>query len=302
MSDFAAADAAAFDMLSGAGPEPTAAEPEPQTVEPVPSQGVDPEGAAPAEPADSFTPINPDDLPDELKPFARQLQADYTRKTQALAEQRKAFEAFGDADPSQVLEAWNFTQNLQSDPQYALRVHQELTRALQAEGLSLGEAQQAAAQAMQEQSEPDPWEMGEEEMYGAVPPHIQQQLDQMTQFMQNYQQEMAQQQQINDLMRQDAMIRQSHPEYTDGDMEHIAQLAAWHGDLIQAEQAYSQMRSQIMAGYLGEKKTVPASAPSGVAQAQPVEPSPLTSTGNANQNFDLADAAAREMMRAQGLI
>lgn len=301
MDGFAAADAAALDALNAANSgEPTQAEPEPQTVEPSPSQGVD-EGAAPAQPADSFTPINPDDLPDELKPFARQLQADYTRKTQALAEQRKAFEAFGDADPSQVLEAWQFTQNLQSDPQYALRVHGELTRALQAEGLSLGEAQQAAAQAMQEQSEPDPWDMNEE-MYGAVPPHVQQQLDQMNQFMQNYQQEMAQQNQINELMRQDAMIRQSHPEYTDGDMEHIAQLAAWHGDLVQAEQAYSQMRSQIMAGYLTEKKSVPASAPSGVAQGQPADPSPLTSSGNSNQNFDLADQAAREMLRAQGLI
>src|SRR5690242_16598719 len=114
MSDFAAADAAAFDMLTGAGPEPTAAEPEPaQTVEPTPSQEVD-SGAAPAEPVDSFTPINPDDLPDELKPFAKQLQADYTRKTQQLAEQRKALEALGDTDPQQLLEAYQFTQNLQS--------------------------------------------------------------------------------------------------------------------------------------------------------------------------------------------
>ena len=277
--------------------EPTAAEPEPQTVEPSPSE-VD-AGAAPEPSVDSFTPINPDDLPDELKPFAKQLQADYTRKTQQLAEQRKAFEAFGDADPSQVLEAWQFTQNLQNDPQYALRVHQELTRALQAEGLSLGEAQAAAAQAMQPEPE-DIWDDGEE-MYGAVPPHVQQQLDQMNQFMQNYQQEMAQQQQINELMRQDAAIRQAHPEYTDADMDSIAQLAAWHGDLVQAEQAYSSMRSQIMAGYLGEKKTVPVTAPSGVAQGQPVEPSPFM-TDDPETNFSRADDAAREFLRAQGLI
>lgn len=300
MSDFAAADAAAFEALSNANmADPTAAEPEPQTVEPSP-QEVDP-GAAPAQPADSFTPINPDDLPDELKPLARQLQADYTRKTQALAEQRKAYEAFGDADPSQVLEAWQFTQNLQSDPQYALRVHGELTRALQAEGLTLGEAQQAAAQAMSDAQEPDPWEMGEE-MYGAVPPQVQQQLDQMAQFMQNYQAEVAQQQQINELMRQDAMIRQQHPEYTDVDMDRIAQLAAWHGDLMQAEQAYGEMRSQFAAEYLGQKKSVPASTPSGSMQAQPAEPSPLVSGANSNENFQRADEAAREMLRAQGLI
>lgn len=302
MSDFAAADAAAFEALSAANSgaqEPAPAEP--MTGEPSPSQGVEP-GAAPAEPADSFTPINPDDLPEELQQLARQLQGDYTRKTQALAEQRKAYEAFGDADPSQVLEAWQFTQNLQNDPQYALRVHQELTRALQAEGLSLGEAQQAAAQAMSESQEPDPWDDFSEPEYGAVPPQVQQQLDQMAQFMQNYQAEVAQQQQINELMRQDSMIRQAHPEYTDADMDRIAQLAAWHGDMLTAEQAYGEMKSQFAAEYLAQKKSVPASAPSGVAQGQPAEPSPLISGANSNENFQRADEAAREMLRAQGLI
>lgn len=300
MDDFAAADAAAFEALSNAGiAEPTAAEPEPQTVEPSPSQGVEP-GAAPAEPVDSFTPINPDDLPDELKPLARQLQADYTRKTQQIAEQRKAFEALGDVEPSRLQEAYEFTQNLQNDPQYALRVHQELTRALQAEGLSLGEAQQAATQAMQEQVEPDPWDDFSED-YSAVPPQVQQQLEQMQQFIQNYEQQMAQQQQINELMRQDALIRQQHPEYTDTDMDRIAQLAAWHGDLMQAEQAYGEMRSQFAAEYLGQKKSVPAPAPSGSVQGQPVEPNPIIQ-GDPRGMMDRADAAAREMLRASGLV
>lgn len=302
MSDFAAADAAAFEALSAAnaGPVPTDAEPEPaQTATPAPSE-VDP-GAAPAEPADSFTAINPDDLPDELKPFAKQLQADYTRKTQALAEQRKAFEAFGEANPSEVLEAYQFTQRLQSDPQYALQVHGELTRALQAEGLTLGEAQAAATQAMQQPDEtPDPWDMNEE-MYGVVPPQVQQQLDQMQKFMQDYQQQVEQQNMVNEYMRQDAMIRQAHPEYSEQDMEHITQLAYAHGDLVKAEQAYADMRSQIMSSYLGQKKTVPATAPSGVAQGQPAEPNPLT-TADPKQNFDRADEAAREMLRAAGLI
>jgi hypothetical protein len=301
MSDFAAADAAAFEALQAANAAPAEPAEPAQTVDPAPSEGVADAGAAPAEPVDSFTPINPDDLPEELQALARQLQGDYTRKTQALAEQRKAFEAFGDADPRQVLEAYEFTQNLQSDPQYALRVHQELTRALQAEGLTLGEAQAAAADAMQQEAEMEPWDMNEE-MYGAVPPQIQQQLDQFAQFMQNYEQQMAQQNQINELMRQDAIIRQAHPEYTDAHMEHIAQLAPWYdGDLMKAEAAYSDMRSQFAAEYLGQKKAVPATAPSGGVQGQPVEPSPLL-TDNSNKNFEAADDIAREMLRSRGLI
>lgn len=38
----------------------------------------------------AFTASNPDELPEELKPIYKSLQADYTRKTQELAEQRKA--------------------------------------------------------------------------------------------------------------------------------------------------------------------------------------------------------------------
>ena len=37
--------------------------------------------------------MNPEELPDELKPMYKSMQADYTRKTQALAEERKGFDS-----------------------------------------------------------------------------------------------------------------------------------------------------------------------------------------------------------------
>jgi hypothetical protein len=41
---------------------------------------------------ESFTKVNPDELPEELKGVYKSLQADYTRKTQDLAEKRKSSE------------------------------------------------------------------------------------------------------------------------------------------------------------------------------------------------------------------
>lgn len=42
--------------------------------------------------ASGFTDVDPEKLPDELKSVYKSMQADYTRKTQALAETRKEFE------------------------------------------------------------------------------------------------------------------------------------------------------------------------------------------------------------------
>lgn len=47
------------------------------------------DGGASTEP---FTSINPNELPPELKPHYRRMQADYTRKTQAIAEERRQAE------------------------------------------------------------------------------------------------------------------------------------------------------------------------------------------------------------------
>jgi hypothetical protein len=42
---------------------------------------------------DAFTSVNPDELPPELQPLYKQLQGDYTRKTQSIAQMRKENEA-----------------------------------------------------------------------------------------------------------------------------------------------------------------------------------------------------------------
>lgn len=266
--------------------------PQTESSPPAPT-GESPQGAQQGAAAeqDSFTPINPDTLPEELQPLAKQLQADYTRKTQALAEQRKAYEAFGEADPNAVLESYQFVQALQNDPQVAMQVHQELTRALQAQGLPLGQAQDVAAQHMQMQQQEDPW--AEEGFSMGVDPQVQAKLDQFDQFMQNYQAQQEQQQFVAEMQRQEFAIRQQHPEYTDGDIQRIYELGTWHGDLVKAEQAYSTMRSEWAANLLKEKANAPITTPGAGVQGQmPPEP-PHT--------LEEADAMAREYLKQAGL-
>src|SRR4051812_17293053 len=71
---------------------------------------------------DTFSSIDPNSLPPELLPIYKSLQGDYTRKTQGLAEERKAFEQLEEyGGVSTALDAINFANNLATDPNYALQ-------------------------------------------------------------------------------------------------------------------------------------------------------------------------------------
>jgi len=93
--------------------------------------------------------FNPDLLPEELQPGFKQLQANYTRKTQELAEQRKQFEGLG--DPEQVQQAVELFESLKN-PEYLQSFHQELGSVLQEMGLTPAEAAQVAQEITDEQA------------------------------------------------------------------------------------------------------------------------------------------------------
>lgn len=248
-----------------------------EQVETQPTQGNDSQDGA-AGNADTFTQVNPDNLPEELKPYWQQLQADYTRKTQQIAEQRKAYEAFGETDPTQALEALQFVQALQSDPNVAQQVHAELTQALMAAGLSPSQAFATASNQMQgNQDQPqlqpqDPNVWSEDELEFGTDPQVMQKLNQFEQFMQSYENDRAEQQRMFEIQRQDSAIRHAHPEYTDQDMKRIYELSSWHGDLFSAEKEWASIRSDIVAGFLNDKKNVPAAGPRGGGGSAQVPP------------------------------
>src|SRR5579864_4943829 len=71
----------------------------------------------------------PDDARSYLEQREREMQADYTRKTQEVAAQRREAE-----------QALEFVNALNSDPNFALQVTQTLSQALQQQGYSVQEA------------------------------------------------------------------------------------------------------------------------------------------------------------------
>ena len=255
---------------------PTAGEQEQSnSAEQSPSQGPsDEQGAAGnADTGESFTPINPDDLPEELQPLAKQLQGAFTRKTQELAELRKSYEAFGDADPRQVLEAYQFAQALQTDPRVAMQVHQELSQVLQAQGFMPAQADAQAAQMMQgNQSQPqgDDFDMSwmDDESGFGVPPEIQQELAEMHQFRQQFAEQQAQMQFEQQIAAQHNAIQQQHPEYGESDYDRIYKIAATTGDLISAEREYAGWKDEMIASFLKDKRSVPAATPAQTGPAQ----------------------------------
>jgi hypothetical protein len=97
------------------------------------------------------TPVNPDTLPPELQPLAKQLQAAFTQKTQALAQERSQIESLG--SPDELRQAAELYRNLQ-DPGYLQEFHAELSRALEAQGLTPGQARAEAARTIEENTAP----------------------------------------------------------------------------------------------------------------------------------------------------
>lgn len=233
---------------------------------------------------ESFTSLDPNSIPEELMPYYKSMQADYTRKTQTLAEQRRAIEALEGVDPTMAVQAVQFVDRLQSDPTFALEIHRGLTAALEQSGLMPHEAEQAATQIMQE-------EVNQNQMQFEQDSYEDPRLQELLEWKEQHEQRDLELQIQNALERQELAIRQSHPDYTDDDVNAIYQLAfAYAGDLNAANQVYQGIRDSFMSRYLEQKSSVPNSPPPATGYAD--APQQLT---NPNQ---IHDAATRRLIEA----
>lgn len=222
--------------------------------------------AAPAEQnPDLFegTQINPDELPDELKPLAKQLQAAFTQKTQMLAEERKQFEALG--DPTAVQQAVELYHRI-ADPNNWGQLYSELTTAMQQAGMTLPQAQAAAAEAMTnaaaEQQAPLP--QGFEDLDPELHPLVQQLQEtqaRLDAFEQRASQEAANREAerqhillLNELTRQEQVVRESHPNWGDDKIEAVYEMSSFYGgNLTQAAARLDQLLSAERELYLSQK-------------------------------------------------
>lgn len=219
-----------------------------------------PEGGPEAEgqsAEESFSRLDPNSLPDEMLPYYRSMQADYTRKTQELAEQRAqyaALEQYGGVETA--TQALQWVESLQN-PDNALALHRDLTQALVERGYDVGTAQQIAGQQVQQAQA--------EEMDGFEDTSVQDpRVDELQAKLDQFEQWAAQREQAEfenrlqaEMDRQEAELVRANPHYTDADLEAIYNLAHSTGfDLSAANQQYQAIQSHLLAGYIERKGTV----------------------------------------------
>lgn len=192
------------------------------------------------------TRIDPNQL--ELTPEAqayleqreRDMQADYTRKTQDLAEQRREAE-----------QALQFIEALNSDPNFALQVHQTLSQALQSQGYSVEQANALAANELQDRGQNE-WEY-EDDPYMAK-------IQELEQWKAQQEQRIAEAEAASRIDSQISVIRQQNPTFDDNDLRDILSMGfAFGGDLMKASDAYKSINQRSVERYMAQKASVPAS-------------------------------------------
>jgi hypothetical protein len=227
---------------------------------------------------ESFTGFDPSTLPEDMQQVYRSMQADYTRKTQEIAEKRREYEAFSEAgvDPNEALEAVSLWQRMNNDPDFASNVSREIQSRLE----ELGYAKEPVV-------EETPVDNG----YEGLPPEVARELQEMRQFREEMVQQQEQQRVLQEIEAAEQTIRTLNPDYTDKDMEAVYALAySTNGDLLAAQETYHQIQQNLLGSYL-QAKTVPhgaTPAPGGPNSA------PSREFGS---NLDEAHKAAMEAVR-----
>jgi hypothetical protein len=240
-------DASAALSAAANAPEPGSA-PAPETSTPAP---VTPEvDAGTTETPDSFTNIDPNLLPPELQAQYRNMQADFTRKSQEIAETRKAFDGL---DPERARQSVEFINALETDPNFVLSVHGQLTEALQAAGYSPEQAAQVAAETITEEAP----SLGADEDY--VDPAISglsAELNELKAWKEQQEAERYEQNLASHLQRQEMGIRAADPTLSEPEIDRIYELAFAHGgNLEAAHKSYSAWKSDVVGAYVNAKST-----------------------------------------------
>lgn len=253
------------------------------------------EGTTEAPADDSFTGLDPASLPQEVRPYYDSMLADYRRKTQAVAEERRGYEAleeYGGVDVAR--QALDWVSSLQN-PENALALHNELTDALVQQGYDVGTAQAVAAQHV-DQAQRDEFE---DEDYGASAkdPRV----DELTERLARFEAFQAEQEQRQlsvamaaEYDRQEAEIIRANPGYSDDDLEAIYNLSyATGGNLLKADQVYKGLESNILGRYLQNKSAVPDGLQGVPVHGHSEQPDKFTDLNDAK-----LDAAVRRFIAA----
>jgi len=230
------------------------------------------------EAAESFTGFDPDILPEDMQAVYKSMQADYTRKTQEIAELRRQYESFSDAgvDADSALQAVEFLQKLNTDPQFAMSLAESIRQ-----NVGAPDDSQSVDATISEVNNPS---------YEGLPPDLAAELQEMRAFREEMLALQAQQESMAEIEAMENTIRTANPNYTEADMEAIYSLAyATDGDLMAAQEQYHAIQQNLLGKYL-ESKQVPHGA-------TPAPSAPSSIPGRSFGNLDDAHKAAMEAVR-----
>lgn len=223
------------DAIEGVTPEVAPVDP---TNLQTPEAPATPEGQVSEEAAteapDSFTKLDPNAIPEDLQPYYKAMQADYTRKQQEAAPWRKLGEELGIDSPDSFREAAELYSYLQ-DPNNLHLLYSSL-------GNVLGQGGQPQAPApATEYAQQLP--QGVDEEFASLEDPAVAQLKQQVDALQGYIQERdaAQQQEalqwalLGEMNRQEALLKEQHPDWGDEEWGALWNLSvAYNGDLVAA--------------------------------------------------------------------
>lgn len=239
----------------------------PGTSTPATPTGSETPGVAATPDGDSFTKLDPNTLPPELRPFYTSMQADYTRKMQEAAPFRSLASDVG-LEPGDLRQAAELYSALQ-DPSQLVEFHRELSTALEQAGLSPADAAAAAtAQIQQVQTPTDTTAWSDDPEERRI-----QELEQRLERFESAQQAEAQRLQsermqmalVSEMNRQEGVIRETHQDWTQTDIDAVYELSAFYGgSLLDAANRYDAVVSDRVARILNGKGAVasnPAHAP-----------------------------------------
>lgn len=217
---------------------------------------------------------------DRIEAAYRGFQGDYTRKMQDVSEKAKSFDGI---DPERARASLQFVEALENDPTFAVRVHQELTNALVAQGYNANDAAAAAAGAMDDSLGGDSFDEGQVST-------LAKELGELKEWKSNFEQQREQDALTARIQNQELAIKQANPDLTQGEIDKIYALAfspQHAGDLSSAAESYLGWKNDTIASYLNSKTEVPsAPLPVGTHSEEPTEaPTDMKSAGLAAREY-----------------
>lgn len=261
----------------------TEPEVQPEEIEEEPVEETEPESDAPEDTFDGGQ-FNPDELPEELRPGWKQLQAAFTRKTQELATQLREVEAFQGlgVDAETASYAVDLYTRI-NDPSNWPALYEQLGQVMQQNGIEVPGATAAPATATPitpgaDDAQLDALVEADPDLAPLVATiraqraelsrvdSVQARLDALESERAVAAEEAEQQrlyaQELQRIQAEEAQIREAFPSYKQEDVDMIYEMSSFHnGDLVAAQQrleSYIQSRIDNALAGKGRPKTATA--------------------------------------------